>query len=328
MNMRSFSSETGWSGRRRRPQVESEAGRSPSAPLRHEEVPARSLLASPQLMDVHSPHRQPAGRQEAPGRVFGRLSDARRAGHQAIAKAIGQQLPEGRHRPGVGADQIARSGPPGGQRVDNDLGHLLRRRRRARRSASAASRCARATRRRAPGPRPTGCPGPPGRSPCPCPRSGWRWTRARRSRPGRRTGAAPGAATSPTASIPNFEAWYGDMYGVATRPPIELMKTSRPRARRSAGMKAWVTATWPIRFTSIWRRKSLSGSSSSGPPTPIPALFTRPAKTALGRLGYPLGGPRDVLRVGDVQDQRLEALRRLDARVAPRPLASAPRRRP
>ena len=28
------------------------------------------------------------------------------------------------------------------------------------------------------------------------------------------------------------------------RPPIELMKTMRPRARRIGGSIAWVTATW------------------------------------------------------------------------------------
>ena len=75
------------------------------------------------------------------------------------------------------------------------------------------------------------------------------------------------------------------MYGVATRPPIELMKTSRPRARRSAGMKAWVTATWPIRFTSIWRRKSLDRQQLERPPHPDPGVVHEARETALGRLG-------------------------------------------
>ena len=40
------------------------------------------------------------------------------------------------------------------------------------------------------------------------------------------------------------------------RPPIELMKTIRPRALADRGSIAWVTATWAIRLTSTWRRKS------------------------------------------------------------------------
>ena len=48
------------------------------------------------------------------------------------------------------------------------------------------------------------------------------------------------------------------------RPPIELMKTMRPRATRIAGSIAWVTATWPVTLTSTWRRKSSIGIVSSG----------------------------------------------------------------
>ena len=55
------------------------------------------------------------------------------------------------------------------------------------------------------------------------------------------------------------------------------MLTTRPRASRNSGRKAWITATWPITLTSnCWRRASM-GNSSNGPGTAIPALFTSPA---------------------------------------------------
>ena len=38
---------------------------------------------------------------------------------------------------------------------------------------------------------------------------------------------------------------YGDMKGLAILPPIEAMLTIVPRASRSSGRKAWVTAIWP-----------------------------------------------------------------------------------
>ena len=66
------------------------------------------------------------------------------------------------------------------------------------------------------------------------------------------------------------------------RPPIELMKTIRPRAARIAGSIAWVTATWAVRLTSSWRRKSSIGSVSSGPGTAMPALLTRPSRPLPG----------------------------------------------
>ena len=40
------------------------------------------------------------------------------------------------------------------------------------------------------------------------------------------------------------------------RPPIDDMKTTRPRAARIIGRNAWVTATWPTTLTSSWRRSS------------------------------------------------------------------------
>src|SRR2546425_8536180 len=70
------------------------------------------------------------------------------------------------------------------------------------------------------------------------------------------------------------------MNGKAERPATELILTMRPRAALRSGRNAWVTATAPTRFTSSTRRSSSSGSSSRGPATGIPALFTRPASGA------------------------------------------------
>src|SRR4051794_28221727 len=61
------------------------------------------------------------------------------------------------------------------------------------------------------------------------------------------------------------------------RPPIELTLTIRPLEARRRGRRAWVTATWPIRFTSSCSRRRSMGRYSSGAATAIPALFTRPA---------------------------------------------------
>src|SRR5262245_2116607 len=52
----------------------------------------------------------------------------------------------------------------------------------------------------------------------------------------------------------------------------------RPPPRRMSGMKVWIIATGPKRLTSSWRRKSAIGWSSRGAGTPMPALFTRPAR--------------------------------------------------
>ena len=68
------------------------------------------------------------------------------------------------------------------------------------------------------------------------------------------------------------------MKGVAKRPPTELIRTTRPFAARNIGRNAWVTATCPIRLTSIWRRKSSMGRASSGPGIATPALLTSPAR--------------------------------------------------
>ncbi len=70
------------------------------------------------------------------------------------------------------------------------------------------------------------------------------------------------------------------------RPPIELMKTMRPRASRIDGSSAWVTATCPVRLTSIWRRKSSIGIVSSGLGRLTPALLTRPSSPSPARRRF------------------------------------------
>ena len=89
-------------------------------------------------------------------------------------------------------------------------------------------------------------------------------------------GASSMRSTSASASSACFDAAYGPRNGSALRPPTEPMRTTRPRARRSAGSNACRTATWPTTFTSSCRRSSSSGTSSSGAATAMPALSTSP----------------------------------------------------
>ena len=79
-------------------------------------------------------------------------------------------------------------------------------------------------------------------------------------------------------SRPNLAALYGEKKGEATRPPIEVMKTIVPPPRRSSGRKAWVTAYWPTRLTSITFWNSSTGRCSTGPAPAMPALLTSPAR--------------------------------------------------
>src|SRR6476469_2665430 len=65
------------------------------------------------------------------------------------------------------------------------------------------------------------------------------------------------------------------------RPPIELRKTTRPRASRIIGSIACVTATCEIRLTSSCWRRSSSGIVSSGDITAMPALLTSPSSPLL-----------------------------------------------
>lgn len=96
-------------------------------------------------------------------------------------------------------------------------------------------------------------------------------------------GATSRRSESVIASSPNLEAAYGPKSGPATRPPIELMLITRPRARRIAGRRARVTATWPSRLTSSCRRHSSTGTVSTGPLTAIPALLTNAVSSPLTR---------------------------------------------
>src|SRR5437870_4731503 len=67
------------------------------------------------------------------------------------------------------------------------------------------------------------------------------------------------------------------MKGNALLPEIEPIRTTRPLAARSAGMQACVSASWLVRLTSSWWRKTSSGMYSRGPATPMPALSTSPS---------------------------------------------------
>src|SRR5687768_5919048 len=56
------------------------------------------------------------------------------------------------------------------------------------------------------------------------------------------------------------------------------MLTTRPHARRRAGMNAWVTAICPTALTSSCQRRSSIRTNSRGPGTTTPALLTSPAR--------------------------------------------------
>src|ERR1700709_1511794 len=90
------------------------------------------------------------------------------------------------------------------------------------------------------------------------------------------------------------------------RPPIELMKTMRPRPRRISGSVAWVTATWAVRLTSTWRRKSSSGSVSPRPA--VPGFVAGPLEPGSGLFLDPLRRSRDLIGIGDVEGQRHDPL--------------------
>src|SRR3954453_4487961 len=58
-------------------------------------------------------------------------------------------------------------------------------------------------------------------------------------------GASSCRNASAIDAMADFEAASGPPNGGVNRSPIEPMKTTRPRARRSIGRNACVTATWP-----------------------------------------------------------------------------------
>ena len=104
-------------------------------------------------------------------------------------------------------------------------------------------------------------------------------------------------SASLSASNAYFEAAYGPYSGSTTRPEIDDRFTIRPRARRSAGRQAWMTASCAIVLTSSWRRSSSSGTYSSGLVTAIPALLTSAVELQLAQGG-------DVVGVRDVELDR------------------------
>ena len=93
----------------------------------------------------------------------------------------------------------------------------------------------------------------------PCPRSASSPIPARPARPGRASCAARRAARR---RAPRSHAWTRrrePLKGTATRPPIEETNTIRPRAARSAGSSARVTATCPNTLTSNCIAQVLGG---------------------------------------------------------------------
>jgi DNA-binding CsgD family transcriptional regulator len=94
-------------------------------------------------------------------------------------------------------------------------------------------------------------------------------------------GASSWRNASPSAPSAALVASSGPANGGVKRTPIVLTITMRPRARRSDGSMAWVTASWPVTFTSSWRRNASSWTSSAGQARPNPALLTRPSSPAV-----------------------------------------------
>ena len=74
------------------------------------------------------------------------------------------------------------------------------------------------------------------------------------------------------------------MKGVAMRPEMEPMLTTRHRPRRKRGRKAWVTAIWPTTLSSNRLRTSANGRSSRGPASTVPVMFLRADGAHEGRV--------------------------------------------
>ena len=110
---------------------------------------------------------------------------------------------------------------------------------------------------------------------------------------------------------------------IATRPPIEEMKTIRPRAARSAGSIARVTAICPKTLTSNWRRRSSSVSTSSGPPMPMPGVVDERVEAARPRR--PSAAPRSSAAAAICAGSVTSSCQRHDpSRRRPRPPALSP----
>ena len=95
---------------------------------------------------------------------------------------------------------------------------------------------------------------------------------------------------------------------MAILPPTELMLITRPLLRIKAGRSACVTAMWPKKLTSNRRRHSSIAKTSTGALTADGGVVhQRPHCPALRVLVHPSCQRLDVIRVGDVEDQRLYA---------------------
>ena len=81
------------------------------------------------------------------------------------------------------------------------------------------------------------------------------------------------ASLSPSTAY--LVAWYQPPRGSEKRPPTDEMLTMRPdRRARMCGNTSCVSRAKPKRLTSTCRRASSSGTSSTAPYDPYPALFT------------------------------------------------------
>ena len=88
------------------------------------------------------------------------------------------------------------------------------------------------------------------------------------------------AQLAPERVADTFEGELGGVVGPERQRHAGRRWSSRSRSARgrawSAGRNACVIATWPMKLISSCRRMSSIGTNSSGPITPMPALFTSP----------------------------------------------------
>src|SRR5580692_1923053 len=86
------------------------------------------------------------------------------------------------------------------------------------------------------------------------------------------------------------------------------MLTTRPLLRIKAGRSVWITAMWPKKLTSNRRRHSSIAKTSTGAFDPDACVvYQRPHCPAPRVLVHPSSQRLDVVRVGDVDDDRLYA---------------------
>ena len=114
-----------------------------------------------------------------------------------------------------------------------------------------------------------------------------------------------------------LEAHRGPPKGMVIPLPTEPMVTTRPRAARTSGSIAWVTATWPKTLTSNWRRRASRSTHSTGLARPMPALLTSPSRWPWSASMR--AAAAHLRRVGDVEAHRDEG-----ARAGRRPVAGPP----